>query len=67
MREPRRWGFSVSRSEYFQVSVINSMWSMILDKQQVLCPVPMELDLRQGADLRGSDSVAMAGRGCVPF
>src|SRR5664279_5825404 len=22
MREPRRWGFSVSRSEYFQVSVI---------------------------------------------
>src|SRR5664279_1430202 len=23
MREPRRWGFSVSRSEYFQVSVIN--------------------------------------------
>ena len=25
----------------------------------------MELDLRQGADLRGSDSVAMAGRSCV--
>jgi len=23
--------------------------------------MPMELDLRQGADLRGSDSVAMAG------
>src|SRR5664279_5604755 len=23
MREPRRWGFSVSRSEYFQVSAIN--------------------------------------------
>ena len=22
MREPRRWGFSVSRSGYFQVSVI---------------------------------------------
>ena len=32
-----------------------------------VCPVPMELDLPQGADLRGSDSVAMAGRGCVPF
>jgi len=27
----------------------------------------MELNLRQGADLRGSDSVAMAGRACVPF
>ena len=25
MREPRRWGFSVSRSEYFQVSVINTL------------------------------------------
>ncbi len=31
------------------------------------CPVPTELDLRQGADLRGSDSVAMAGRVYVPF
>jgi len=27
----------------------------------------MELDLRQGADLRGSDSVAVAGRACMPF
>src|SRR5664279_3422470 len=31
------------------------------------CPVPMELGLHQGADLRGSDSVAVAGRACMPF
>jgi hypothetical protein len=33
MREPRRWGFSVSRSEYFQVSVINIDQVAILDRQ----------------------------------
>src|SRR4051812_25685453 len=30
MREPHRWGNSVSRSGYFQVSVINGAW----------CPLP---------------------------
>src|SRR5450755_4297826 len=52
MREPRRWGFSVSRSEYFQVSAITVDEVVVhrvpLHQQRPECleqrEVPVDLD-----------------------